>query len=491
MIAQELTNIQETHYQQRTENIKTFLINNNKIMSSFSLTHLPLGAAPKLVSQDPPLLTAWNSINAWFQKVVDNKDENRIFLTSACFIMMACRFMNLRLQKMVKEESAPRSPAALLIKKMQEVSSELSTQAVIDWLGPDSSLKASVMVGTILYNTLYQQKNQYGATQSLPLGALLPVQRVWIMISLAIEIAPEPQTIKSKDVKDKLAWLLKQLEESSKRPRSEDNEDKGTIKKAKTVTGGVLKRIEVIDPVDIEIIKRYDNNVGIVPIDGPVKNRSIVTAHDVMSLSQGEWVNDAAIDAHLTLVCHTSNDLFEEGVELPKAPKVHAWSVGMSVYLKGKGGSFEERHLQQEWPPARFPDAALEDVPCHIFPVHTRTNHWILMVLEKTNDGQWTLFCYSSVPGYENDFDAPWQVISAWLLFKSKGVFDVKIPRVILPNPQPTQDNQKDCGVFVCGIVRWSLVGWDLSTLTPSVIPEYRRRMMLELEKWSLSTNRL
>lgn len=84
-----------------------------------------------------------------------------------------------------------------------------------------------------------------------------------------------------------------------------------------------------------------------------------------------------------------------------------------------------------------------------------------------------------------------WQLISSWLLFKSKGALKVANPRVLVSDQQPTQDNGADCGVFVCGIVRWSLENWDLSTLVPSIIPEYRRRMMLELEKWRLSTKSL
>ena len=44
----------------------------------------------------------------------------------------------------------------------------------------------------------------------------------------------------------------------------------------KTAIDEVIKRIEVIDPEELEIIKRYGINIGIVPIDGPVKNRSVL-----------------------------------------------------------------------------------------------------------------------------------------------------------------------------------------------------------------------
>ena len=470
-------------------------------MSASLMTSLPLSeSAPKLVSEDPPLQTAWESINAWFQNLVETGGDADAFSSNAAFIMMACKFINLRVKKLlddkVKEGSAElwKNQAGLIVRQMKKVSAELlKNQAVAEWLGQDSSLKASVKVGTMLFNALYQQGSQFAQGQPLPQKALLSVRRVWNMISLINEIAPHPETVKSREIKDRLAWLEKQSGNSLKRPLGQDaeNEDKG--KKTKTAASQVMQRIEVMDVGDLEIIKRYDINIGIVPIEGPVKNRSVVTAHDVSSLAQGAEVNDTAIDAHLTLVCHAFNGLFQEGAQLPRSPKYHSWSTHMSIYLSGRQEHFEEKHLRQEWPPARFPNAALEDVPVHIFPIHVSGNagggHWILMVLQREQDGQWSLFCYSSLPGYQGDFAVPWQVISSWLFFKSKGALDVKHPRVKSDQTQPMQNNDRDCGVFVCGIVRWSLEGWDLNTLTPSIIPAYRRRMMLELEQWSLSTN--
>ena len=473
-------------------------------MSSTKINQLPLpGKAHQIVSQDPNLLTAWEAINAWHQTMVEKGGDIRVLSTYACLIMMACRFINLRAQQLVKGGSAAKMDGGLIIKKMQAVSAELkSLQAVTAWLGQRSSLQASVEVGNLLYNTLYQQRNQYGASQPLPKATLLPVERIWTMISLMIEIAPEPETVKSSEARAKLSWLQKQSDDSLKRPSEKAGAHDAQSKKARTsastpaitaastAANTVLRRIEVLDPQDIETIKRYDNNIGIVPIEGPVRNRGVITAYDVLTLAAGQRLNDAVIDAHLTLICHTSNGLFQGG-ELPLAPRYHAWSAQMSGYLAGRTEQFEERHLRQEWPPARFPQAAWEDIFCHIFPVHVQVDHWVLMVLQMMEDGQRTLFCYSSVPGYNESFRAPWEVISSWQFFKSKGALDVRNPRVDLPRPQPRQDNAFDCGVFVCGIVRWSVQSWDLSTLTQSIIPEYRRRMILEIERWCLSTNQL
>ena len=428
--------------------------------------------------------------------MVEKSGDMRVLSTHSCLIMLACRFINLPTQQLVNGGSASKLDAGRIMKKMQAVSAELkSLQVVTAWLGQRNSLQGSVEVGNVLYNTLFQQRNQPGAPQPLPNARLLPVERIWTIISLAIEIAPEPVTVKSSEAKAKLFWLHKQSDDSLKRPFEQAEGHDATSKKARTssstATSTVHKRIEVLDPQDIETIKRYDPNIGIVPIEGPVKNRGVVTAHDVSTLAPGEQLNDAVIDAHLTPVCHTSNGLFQEGGELPLAPKYHAWGAQMSLYLVGRAGRFEEKHLRQEWPPARFPQAKLEDVRCHIFPVHVQPNHWVLMVLQMMEDGQRTLLCYSSVPGFDQSFQEPWAVISSWLLFKSKGALDVTHPRVSRPDPQPKQDNKVDCGVFVCGIVRWSVQDWDLSTLTPSIIPDYRRRMILEIERWRLSTNQL
>ena len=368
-------------------------------MSAISELGLPLGNAPTIVSNDPHLLTAWESINVWSQKMVEAGGEKNVSLPSACFILMACKLVNLRLRALIKDGSAnAKMQAARIIKKMQDVSARLQrSQALTDWLAGNSSLRASVNVADAWFKPLYQQMNQYAATQPVLRDLILPAHRVWKIISLLIEVAPEPQVIKSKDVNIKLSWLQSQLNKPSKRPHSDDDEkEKG--KKARTAATEAteaMKRIEVTDLNDLEIIKRYDNNIGIVPTDGPIKNRSVVTAYDVATLMQGQWVNDAAIDAYLTLVCHTFNGLFQDGAELSKSPRYHAWSTTMTPYLAGRSQRFEEKHLRKEWPPARFPDAVLEDVFCHIFPLHVKGNHWVLLVLQKADDGQWTLFFFS------------------------------------------------------------------------------------------------
>ena len=138
-----------------------------------------------------------------------------VLSTYACLIMMTCKFINLRAQQLVRGGSAANLDGGLIIQKMQAVSAELkSLQAVTAWLGQRSSLQGSVEVGNVLFNTLYQQRNQYGVSQPLPKGRLLPVERIWTMISLMIEIAPEPLTVTSSEAKAKLSWPRSQSDDS-------------------------------------------------------------------------------------------------------------------------------------------------------------------------------------------------------------------------------------------------------------------------------------
>ena len=187
-----------------------------------SLIIQPLGNAPGFVSNDPSLKTAWDSINVWSQTIVDQR-ASKLSITSAVFIMVTCRFINLRISKIVKEGTVDRLQGAMLIKRMQDLSIRLKGyQEVSDYLGQESSFRASLRVANTLYNTLHQEKAQFGATQPLRKETLLPVQRIWIMISHMIEIEPDASAVRSKEAKEKLAWLQKQLDESSKRRPSQD-----------------------------------------------------------------------------------------------------------------------------------------------------------------------------------------------------------------------------------------------------------------------------
>ena len=100
-------------------------------MSSITLAHLPLPKVPEFLSADVPLMTAWNSINVWYQQIVYSEGEKRTLLSQACFILMACRFMNLRVDKMAKEGAVAKSAAGRFVLKMKAVSDEMQKSRLL------------------------------------------------------------------------------------------------------------------------------------------------------------------------------------------------------------------------------------------------------------------------------------------------------------------------------------------------------------------------
>ena len=67
--------------------------------------------------------------------------------------MMACKFINIRVKKLLDDKVTQRPPVGLIMRQMKEVSAGLlKNQAIAEWLGQDSSLKAFVKVGTISEN---------------------------------------------------------------------------------------------------------------------------------------------------------------------------------------------------------------------------------------------------------------------------------------------------------------------------------------------------
>ena len=76
------------------------------------------------------------------------------------------------------------------------------------------------------------------------------------MISLVIEIAPEPQTVKKGEVSAKLSWLQINIAHLLKHPLDKADENDAKNKKAKTaatasvstIANTVIRHIQVSDP---------------------------------------------------------------------------------------------------------------------------------------------------------------------------------------------------------------------------------------------------
>jgi len=135
------------------------------------------------------------------------------------------------------------------------------------------------------------------------------------------------------------------------------------------------------------------------------------------------------------------------------------------------------------WPPALYPNAKLEDVRCHFFPVCDQ-GHWFMIIVRKVGES-WVVEFFSSLPGYEKIIQSAWNLLTNYLHLASNGSFDLRHTAVSPLRYQPMQDNGNDCGVFVLGAVRQELIGRKLEELVPSSIPAFRKRIIFELQRWN------
>ena len=77
-----------------------------------------------------------------------------------------------------------------------------------------------------------------------------------------------------------------------------------------------------------------------------------------------------------------------------------------------------------------------------------------------------------------------WVLIADHLHFVSKGQLDTR--RIAYNEPaQSRQSNLQDCGPFALCTARWLIEGWPLNTLEAPDMRILRRRMAVELERWS------
>ena len=209
---------------------------------------------------------------------------------------------------------------------------------------------------------------------------------------------------------------------------------------------------------------------------------AIPQAKDLLDLATGQELTDLIIDPYMALVCHYGNGHFaslQGDAEMPGSPKFHAWSTWFADQMKS-GKSFKGL-----WPPKAYPDAKIGDVMYHVIPILLAGNHWGMAILSNI-DGTRRLDFYSSLTGYEKESKEIWLKVASWSMNEAKSDLGLQTLPFNVPR-QPLQNNSVDCGVFICCELRWLVEGWPLETLLRENIPKLRRRMVVELEKWSLS----
>ncbi|KAI4268439.1 MAG: hypothetical protein L6R35_006766 [Caloplaca aegaea] len=225
-------------------------------------------------------------------------------------------------------------------------------------------------------------------------------------------------------------------------------------------------------------LNRYDHLAGVAPRDGPTQCPINILAKHINTLVGTEWVDDTTIDGYLCLVCHAGNGHFQlkndDDAVRVGSPKWNAWS---EHFFRGLG-------THALFPPSMYPDAQVEDVKHHLFPLHS-TNHWVLFHVY-SKQANWHADFFSSLPNYDFEVKARWPYIVEHMLLLSKGRLDLSSVKVQIPKQQPRQSNSSDCGVLALCVARWIMEGWVLETIQPQNCQLYRQRMIVELEKWHL-----
>ena len=231
-----------------------------------------------------------------------------------------------------------------------------------------------------------------------------------------------------------------------------------------------------------QLMDPYDPDRVIVPLDGRQRSPTKITCEDLATLMPNHFVSVNAVDAYMALLCHTFNGHFKETEQLPASPKWHAWPADTARILTEAVEKSAGIPDIPGWPPVLYPEARLQNVGCHFFPVYSRMeSHFYLLMLQKANNG-WQCQLFSSDENFKTaDF---WLVIREYLYAVSGQSLDL---RHVALNPvagQPLQDVKFDNGVFVLGAVRQLLTTRSLGELEQSWIPALRKRILYELQCW-------
>lgn len=214
---------------------------------------------------------------------------------------------------------------------------------------------------------------------------------------------------------------------------------------------------------------------------GLVAPTAIPRHKDLLALAIGEELRDLIMDPYMNLLCHHGIGHFDNAdseFEMLDSSKWHAWSTWfIDQVVQGK-------KRESAWPPTAYPAAKIENVMHHVFPIHLNGNHWAMAILSNATATRRLRFC-TSIPGYKDKFMKMWLNVATWL--DSTAGSTLGLGNLSCEQPShPSQIGIVDCSVFMCCELHWLIEGRPLQTLLPGDTRKLRRRMVIELEKWSL-----
>lgn len=306
---------------------------------------------------------------------------------------------------------------------------------------------------------------------------------VWELVRCSTQICGQDKSVNQKEVTVALTKLAKTKPERGQevlnRPRMQPSRA-GSRPAIGSNNAGVWANLRISDEDRQRYLNRWDKLTGVAPRAGLLKCPVTLWLDNLRTLTGTEWLDDNVVDSYLSLVCHTGNGHFKMGkdsdVITERPPTWHAWPVWFFTDVADRHGI---------WPPEIYPGARLEDVKHHFFP-RCSAAHWYLFHVYH-HDHTWHADFYSSLPSYYGqERQNSWPTVVKAMKELSSGVLDLSTVKVQFPKSQPLQSNSYDCGVLILCVARWLMEGFPMDSLLAQDCPQFRQRMIVELEKWSL-----
>lgn len=186
-----------------------------------------------------------------------------------------------------------------------------------------------------------------------------------------------------------------------------------------------------------------------------------ISSRDLLTLSDGQWLNDNVIDFYLSLVSENS-DL------------VYCWTTHFFSTLKAKGYQGVAR-----W--AKRRKINVTEKKKVIVPINIMSTHWAVAVID---NGAKQIRYHDSLSSSGNR-----NAVELLSLYMEKEAERLLVPSVeyhLTPNAKtPQQQNGYDCGVFTCTVAKYIAGNRDLS-FSQKDMKTIRRRMAYEIIEKSL-----
>ena len=445
------------------------------------LSSLPLDNLPADCAEDDQLSFAWESIDYWAERILiaDEADRESSLRFHASPLMLACYFVLLRIRTLVaqKFQLSARSVNIVRIvvtKASNEIRGFESVKKLYENPQTDS-FKESAAIARNVHRSIYErEKNSLRQDTVVSQAQQTVASRLYRLLELYIALEPRPAVLPSSKVRD---WqkFLKRVDTPLKRPSSviEIAEIQEVDKRIRL---GEWAKITLTQG-EADIVDPYFGQQSLVPMHGKIGSSISVGHGDLMTATAGQRLNDAVIDAYLSLIGHSINGHFGSN-DLAQTPRWHMWPTLVLETLRA-GNSPDP-----SWPPQMYPQARITEVEKHVLAVHVQGNHWALIVIDREITGLYNVRGFSSVPGYEQSMGTAWQLFRRFLGVKG---LDLGSKDLSFPAGQPQQTNSYDCGMFVLAIVRAQYEGWPMSSIKGHIMPDFRRRVIADLRTWRLN----